>query len=56
MEKEIVMDQESEEEIARLKRLARKTHDAKLRRRYDIIRLFLSKRAKPDIADILDIS
>ena len=56
MEKEIVMNQETEEEIARLKRLSRKTHDAKLRRRYDIIRLYLSKRTKPDIAEILDIS
>ena len=55
MEKEII-DKETEEEIARLKRLARKTHDVKLRQRYDIIRLFLSKRAKPDIAAILDIS
>ena len=56
MEKETIMEQGSEEEIARLKKLARKTHDAKLRRRYDIVRLFLSKRAKTDIADILDIS
>ena len=56
MEKETIMEQGSEEEIARLKKLARKTHDAKLRRRYDIVRLFLSKRAKADIADILDIS
>ena len=56
MEKETIMGQGTEEEIARLKRLARKTHDAKLRRRYDIVRLFLSKRAKADIADILDIS
>ena len=56
MEKESIMDQATEEEIARLKKLGRKTHDAKQRRRYDIVRLFLSKRAKPDIADILDIS
>ena len=56
MEKGIVIDQETEEEIARLKRLARKTHDAKQRRRYDIIRLYLSKRTMPDIAEILDIS
>ena len=56
MEKETIMEQESEKEIAQLKRLSRKTHDAKLRRRYDIVRLFLSKKAKPDIADILDIS
>ena len=56
MEKGIAIDQETEEVIARLKRLARKTHDAKQRRRYDIIRLYLSKRTKPDIAEILDIS
>ncbi len=56
MEKEIMIDKETEEEIVRLKRLARKTHNAKLRQRYDIIRLFLSKRAKADIAAILDIS
>ena len=56
MEKETIIAQETEKEIARLKRLGRKTHDAKLRRRYDIVRLFLSKRSKPDIADILDIS
>ena len=47
---------EIEEEVARLKRLARKTHDVKLRQRYDIIRLYLSQRAKPEIAAILDIS
>ena len=56
MEKETIMDQATEKEIAQLKKLGRKTHDAKQRRRYDIVRLFLSKRAKPDIADILDIS
>ena len=56
MEKGSIMEQDTEEEISRLKRLARKTHDGKQRRRYDIVRLFLSKRAKPDIAEILDIS
>ena len=56
MKKETIIVQGSEEEITRLKRLARKTHNAKLRRRYDIVRLFLSKRAKADIADILYIS
>ena len=56
MEKESITDKETEEEVARLKRLARKTHDVKLRQRYDIIRLFLCKRAKTDIAAILDIS
>ena len=56
MEKGSIMEQDTEEEIAGLKRLARKTHDGKQRRRYDIVRLFLSKRAKPDNAEILDIS
>ena len=56
MEKELITDKETEEKIAHLKRLARKTHDVKLRQRYDSIRLFLSKRPKPEIADILDIS
>ena len=56
MEKETIIAQEREKEIAQLKRLGRKTHDAKQRRRYDIVRLFLSKRSKPDIADILDVS
>ena len=56
MEKELITDKETEEKIAQLKRLARKTHDVKLRQRYDSIRLFLSKRPKPEIADILDIS
>ncbi len=56
MEKDIVRGKVTEEEIARLKRLGRKTHDVKLRRRYDIIRLYLCKRTKPDIAAILDIS
>ncbi|MDE7242987.1 MAG: helix-turn-helix domain-containing protein [Oscillospiraceae bacterium] len=46
----------TEEEIARLKKLSRKTHDERLRQRYDIIRLYLCKRTKPDIAAILDIS
>ena len=56
MEKESMTAKEIEEEVSRLKRLARKTHDVKLRQRYDIIRLYLSKRSKPDIAAILDIS
>lgn len=55
MEKEHTTSKETVEEVARLKGLARKTHDMKLRQRYDIIRLFLCRRAKPDIAAILDI-
>lgn len=56
VEKEPTTAKETEEEVARLKKLARKTHNVKLRQRYDIIRLFLCKRTKPDIAAILDIS
>ena len=56
MKKDSMTAKEIEEEVARLKRLARKTHDVKQRQRYDIIRLYLCKRAKPDIAAILDIS
>ena len=33
--------QRTEKEVARLKKLARKTHDVKLRQRYDMIHLFL---------------
>ena len=56
MEKDNMTAKETEEEVARLKRLARKTHDVRLRQRYDIIRLYLCKRTKPEIAAILDIS
>lgn len=56
VEKEPTTAKETEAEVARLKKLARKTHNVKLRQRYDIIRLFLCKRTKPDIAAILDIS
>lgn len=56
VEKKSIMAKEAEEEIALLKRLARKTHDVKLRQWYDIIRLFLYKRTKPNIAAIWDIS
>jgi len=56
MEKENITAIETEEEVTRLKRLARKTHNVKLRQRYDIVRMFLCNRTKPEIADILDIS
>lgn len=45
-----------ENTIALLKRLARKTKDIKLRRRYDIVRLALQGRTKKDIASIMDMS
>lgn len=44
------------EEVGRLKKLARKTRSIKLRQRYDIIRLYLSERPKPEIAAILGVS
>ena len=42
--------------IALLKKLAKKAKDAKLRRRYDIVRLNLQGRTKKDIASIMDMS
>ncbi len=56
MEKEKTIAPEITEELTRLKRLARKTRNVKLRQRYDIIRLYLSERPKPEIAAILDVS
>ena len=56
MEKDKMTAKEIEEEVARLKSLARKTHNVKQRQRYDIIRLYLCRRAKPEIAAILDLS
>lgn len=45
-----------EDTIVQLKKLARETKEAKLRRRYDIVRLALQGRTKKDIASIMDIS
>lgn len=56
MEKERTIAPEIAEELTQLKRLARKTRNVKLRQRYDIIRLYLSERPKPEIAAILDVS
>jgi hypothetical protein len=56
VEKEKTIAPEITEELTRLKRLARKTRNVKLRQRYDIIRLYLSERPKPEIAAILDVS
>ena len=39
--------------IALLKKLAKKAKDAKLRRRYDMVRLNLQGRTKKDIASIM---
>ncbi len=45
-----------EETIAMLKKLARKTRSAQQRRQYDIVRLSLEGRPKPEIAKIMDMS
>ena len=47
---------EKDEEITKLKKLARKAHDARQRRQYDIVRLYLAGRKKPEIAGIMDMS
>ncbi len=45
-----------EETIAMLKKLARKSKGSRQRRRYDIVRLSLQGRKKPEIAEIMDMS
>jgi len=45
-----------EESIAKLKKLARKSKNARQRRRYDIVRLSLNGWKKPEIAEIMDMS
>ena len=47
---------EKNEEITKLKKMARKARDAKQRRQYDIERLYLTGRKKPEIAEIMDMS
>lgn len=47
---------EKEEIIAQLKRLARKAHDTRQRRQYDIVRLYLQGWKKTEIAKIMDMS
>ncbi len=42
--------------IAMLKKLARKSKDARQRRQYDIVRLSLNGKKKPEIAEIMDMS
>ena len=48
--------EKKEEIIAQLKKLARKAHDARQWRRYDIVRLYLQGWKKPEIAKIMDMS
>ena len=45
-----------DEEITKLKELPRKAHDARQRRQYDIVRLYLAGRKKPEITEIMDMS
>ncbi len=45
-----------EETIAMLKKLARKSRSAQQGRQYDIVRLNLEGRRKPEIAKIMDMS
>ena len=45
-----------EENIAQLKRMARKARDARQRRQYDIVRLYLQGWKKTEIAKIMDMS
>ncbi len=45
-----------EETIAMLKKHARKSREARQRRQYDIVRLSLEGRSKPEIAKIMDMS
>ena len=45
-----------EENIAQLKRMARKAQDARQRRQYDIVRLYLQDWKKTEIAKIMDMS
>ena len=47
---------EKAEEIVKLKKLARKVHDARQRRQYDIVRLYLEGWKKSEIAEIMDMS
>jgi len=46
----------NEERITELKKLARKSKDARQRRHYDIVRLYLEGWKKPEIAKIVDMS
>jgi len=46
----------NKETIAKLKKLARKTKEARQRRQYDIVRLNLKGRKPPEIAEIMDMS
>ena len=48
--------EKKEESIAKLKKLGRKAHNARQRRQYDIVRLYLEGWKKPEIAKIMDMS
>lgn len=46
----------AEDNISTLKKLAKKEHNAKLRQRYDVVRLFLQGRHKREVAAIMNLS
>ena len=48
--------EDKEEIVRKLKKLARKSKEARQRRQYDIVRLYLEGRKKPEIAQIMDMS
>ena len=48
--------EKKEEIIAQLKKSARKAHDARQRRQYDVVRLYLQGWKKTEIAKIMDMS
>ena len=48
--------EKKEEIIVQLKKSARKAHDARQRRQYDMVRLYLQGWKKPEIAKIMDMS
>ena len=48
--------EKNEEIIAKLKKLARKAHNARQRRQYDIVRLYLEGCKKTEIAKIMDMT
>ena len=48
--------EKNEEIIAKLKKLAREAHNARQRRQYDIVRLYLEGWKKAEIAKIVDMT
>lgn len=50
------IDETTNDEIKRLKKLARKTRNIRMKERYDTIRLWLNERSITEISEILNIS